>query len=105
MMTTALTTFPAPAATARPSHPSVEEQVSALKVQLSLLGAEYGELLAHARAAVAAAERGEADPVGYVRDVLAEHGQLPAAGALPARLLSGTARITPVQSGSAGCAR
>ncbi|MFI6498715.1 hypothetical protein [Nonomuraea typhae] len=91
-----LTTYPSPA----------EQQVSALKTQLSLLGAEYGELLAHARAAVAAAERGEADSVGYVRDVLAEHGQLPPAGESPARLLAGTsARIAPAQDGGAGCAR
>lgn len=56
--------------------------------RLVLLAAAYAELLAHARAAVAAAERGESDPIGYVRDVLAGHGQLPPVGAQPARLLS-----------------
>ncbi|MFI9553156.1 hypothetical protein [Nonomuraea endophytica] len=95
-----LTTLSTPSAvTTRPSQPSAEAQVRTLKAKLSLLGAEYGELLAHARAAVAAAALGEADPVGYVRDVLAEHGQLPQAGALPSHVLAGTARVLPGQMG------
>lgn len=55
---------------------------------LVLIEAEYGELLAHARAAVAADRAGETDPLGYIRDVLAERGQLPPAGARPTQLLA-----------------
>lgn len=56
--------------------------------QAALLAAEYGELLAAARASVAAAELGEPDPLGYVRAVLEEHGQLPQHGARPSQLLA-----------------
>ncbi|MFE3454991.1 hypothetical protein ACFXJ8_39315 [Nonomuraea sp. NPDC059194] len=56
--------------------------------RLALLLADYVALLAHARAAVAAAELGEADPTGYLRDLLAERGQRPAAGASPAQLMA-----------------
>ncbi|MFC7382194.1 ATP-binding protein [Sphaerisporangium rhizosphaerae] len=62
--------------------------------RLVLLTAAYAELLAHARAAVAAAEQGESDPIGYVRDVLVEHGQLPPAGVRPARLLATLPKAT-----------
>lgn len=48
---------------------------------LAIVQAEYAELLAAARAAVAAERNGDADPLAYVRGVLAEHGQLPADGA------------------------
>ena len=44
---------------------------------LAIVTAEYAELLAAARAAVAAERNGDADPLGYVRGVLAERGQLP----------------------------
>jgi hypothetical protein len=54
----------------------------------ALLAAEYGELLAAARAAVAAAELGQADPLVFVRHTLSRHGQLPPAGARPAHLLA-----------------
>lgn len=56
--------------------------------ELSLLRADYGDLLAHARAAVAAARDGEADPLGYLRDTLAEHGQLPGPDQHPSELLA-----------------
>ncbi|MEV4364594.1 hypothetical protein [Nonomuraea sp. NPDC049625] len=56
--------------------------------ELVMLAAAYSELLAAARASVAAAELGEADPLVYVREHLAEHGQLPLAGARPVRLLA-----------------
>jgi hypothetical protein len=52
------------------------------------LRASYAELLAAARASVAAAARGDADPAGWVRDVLAERGQLPPEGASPARVVA-----------------
>ena len=48
---------------------------------LAIVQAEYAELLAAARAAVAAERNGDADPLGYVRGVLAERGQLPPDGA------------------------
>ncbi|MFI9846733.1 hypothetical protein ACIHFD_57605 [Nonomuraea sp. NPDC051941] len=56
--------------------------------ELVMLAAAYSELLAAARASVAAAELGEADPLVYLREHLAEHGQLPPAGARPVRLLA-----------------
>ncbi|MET7339138.1 hypothetical protein [Nonomuraea sp. NPDC005650] len=56
--------------------------------ELVMLAAAYSELLAAARASVAAAELGEADPLVYVREHLAEHGQLPPAGTRPMRLLA-----------------
>ncbi|RVX39129.1 hypothetical protein EDD27_1472 [Nonomuraea polychroma] len=59
--------------------------------ELVMLAAAYSELLATARASVAAAELGEVDPLVYVREHLAEHGQLPAAGARPVVLLAQSA--------------
>ena len=55
---------------------------------MALLRAEYAALLAAARATVAAAQAGEADPAGYVRGVLAERGQLPPAGARPLHVVA-----------------
>jgi hypothetical protein len=48
----------------------------------------YMELLEACRAAVAAQRRNEADPLVYVREVLASHGQLPPAGMTPAECLA-----------------
>lgn len=56
--------------------------------QTALLLAEHAELLAAARAAVAAADLGETDPLVHVRHALAAHGQLPAPGTSPAQLLA-----------------
>ena len=53
-----------------------------------MLLAGYAELLAAARAAVAAAARGDADPVGWVRGVLADRGQLPEPGARPSQVVA-----------------
>ncbi|ACZ92015.1 hypothetical protein [Streptosporangium roseum] len=55
---------------------------------LALIIAEYVELLAAARATVAAAALGEVDPLVHVRHALAAHGQLPPAGARPVVLLA-----------------
>lgn len=52
------------------------------------LSAMYAELLAAARASVAAAACGDADPVAWVRGVLGEHGQLPEPGASPVRVVA-----------------
>lgn len=51
------------------------------RTQLALTRARYAELLAAARAAVAAERNGDADPLGWIRGLLAERGQLPAPGA------------------------
>ncbi|MEU5869580.1 hypothetical protein ABZ815_51045 [Nonomuraea sp. NPDC047529] len=59
--------------------------------ELVMLAAAYSELLAASRASVAAAALGEADPLVYLRECLAEHGQVPPAGARPMRLLAQTA--------------
>jgi hypothetical protein len=56
--------------------------------RLALTRAEYGELLAAARAAVAAERNGDVDPLSYVRGVLAEHGQLPPPGAVPVHVVA-----------------
>lgn len=54
----------------------------------ALTAADYAELLAACRAAVAAARQGEADPLNYVAAVLEDHGQLPAPGQRPMQLLA-----------------
>ncbi|WP_436764387.1 hypothetical protein [Streptosporangium sp. V21-05] len=55
---------------------------------LALLVAEHAELLAAARATVAAAQLGEVDPLVHLRHALAAHGQLPPLGARPVVLLA-----------------
>lgn len=59
------------------------------------------ELLAAARAAVAAERNGDADPLAYVRGVLAEHGQLPPDGAA-ARHVVADARMALCLTGWSG---
>ncbi|RJL20207.1 hypothetical protein D5H75_39815 [Bailinhaonella thermotolerans] len=54
----------------------------------ALLRAEYGELLAHARAAVAAQRAGESDPLIYLTGLLEQRGQLPPADATPMALVA-----------------
>ena len=53
-----------------------------------VLRAGYAELLAAARAAVAAAARGDADPVAWVRGVFEDRGQLPEPGARPSQVVA-----------------
>ncbi|SNT60593.1 hypothetical protein SAMN05216276_107827 [Streptosporangium subroseum] len=55
---------------------------------LALQLAAYAELLAAARATMAAAALGEADPLIHLRHTLAAHGQLPPTGARPVVLLA-----------------
>lgn len=69
----------------------------------ALLASEYAELLAAARASVAAAALGEADPLIHVRHVLARRGQLPLAGARPVVLLAHPA-IAPTWATGMGVA-
>ena len=56
--------------------------------KFALLRAEHAALLAHARAAVAAALRGESTPTTYLEGYLEEHGQAPSAEISPAELLA-----------------
>lgn len=60
----------------------------AARDRLALTRAAYTELLACARAAVAAERDHAPDPLAYLRGVLAEHGQLPPDGMRPAQLLA-----------------
>jgi len=53
--------------------------------------AQYAELLAAARAAVAAADRDDGDPAGWVRAVLEARGQLPAPGTRPEQVAADAA--------------
>ncbi|MCO6011483.1 hypothetical protein NE236_41690 [Actinoallomurus purpureus] len=48
----------------------------------------YFELLEAARASIAAARLGEADPLIHVRHVLDAHGQLPPEGMTPVQILA-----------------
>ncbi|MFI0487536.1 hypothetical protein [Actinomadura sp. 9N215] len=66
--------------------PSAEASAAALRNEFTLLSAEYAELLAHARAAVAAARDGELDPIAHLAGFLEERGQLPPAGTAAAQL-------------------
>ncbi len=55
---------------------------------LAIVQAEYAELLAATRAAVAAERNGDPDPLAYVRGVLAERGQLPSPGEVPVHVVA-----------------
>ena len=70
--------------------------------QLALMRAEYGALLAAARAAVAAERDGEPDPLAHVRGVLAERGQLPAEDMHPRQLLAAVRGIALLASVNGG---
>jgi AraC-like DNA-binding protein len=63
---------------------------------LALLQADYSVLLSTARAAVAADRAGYADPMVFIRDLLAERGQLPAEGLRPPELLAFCSRSSAV---------
>jgi len=54
----------------------------------AIVQAEYAGLLAAARAAVAAERNGDADPLGWIRGLLAERGQLPPPGAAPVQVVA-----------------
>jgi len=63
-------------------------ELAQMRQRLALLRAEHRELLASARASVAAARDGLADPLAFVRLALADRGQLPPAGMSPAAALA-----------------
>ncbi|WP_019635078.1 hypothetical protein [Actinomadura atramentaria] len=64
------------------------DQLAQTRQALRLLQADHAELLAHARAVVAAAGRGDLDPVAILSGLLEERGQLPAPGQSPRSLLA-----------------
>jgi hypothetical protein len=57
-------------------------------LHLADLEVRYANLLAAARAAIAADHDGEANPLGYLRDELDLRGQLPDATMHPAQILA-----------------
>lgn len=65
-------------------------EISRLRLCLALARHEYGDLLAAARACVAAAARGEADPLFWITDELRSHGQLPAPLSIPEQIAAAT---------------
>lgn len=67
---------------------SVIRDLGLTRHEVVLLMAEHAELLAAARASVAAEDRGEPHPLVHVRHVLAGHGQLPPEGMAPLTLLA-----------------
>lgn len=69
--------------------------------RLALLRAEYARLVAAARASVAAAAAGQADPLVYVRAELARHGGLPPRGLTASAVLADAAGAMQV-AGRAG---
>ena len=59
--------------------PTVQTSQTSLRNENALVSADYAELLAHVRAAVAAARDGELDPMVHLTGFLEERGQLPPA--------------------------
>jgi len=60
-----------------------EQDPARLRDLLALSRQEYGDLLAAARAALAAEARNMSNPLGWLRDELAPAGLLPPPGATP----------------------
>jgi hypothetical protein len=56
-------------------------EITRLRRALTVLRARYANLLAAARAAVAAEQDGEPDPIAYLRDELPDHTPRPDLGA------------------------
>jgi hypothetical protein len=84
-----------------PDDPAREGRAASPQALLALLRADHSALLAAARAAVAADRDGCPDPVGLIRGVLAERGQLPPAGMTPqqAQALAIPALPVPARGG------
>lgn len=57
--------------------PVLLTEINRVRSMHALTRAQYADLLAAARATLAAHRDGEADPLFYLRDELAAHGQLP----------------------------
>ena len=79
------------AQTVRPPAINFDEhtrEVERLRLALAIVRHEYADLLAAARAAVAAAGRGELDPLFWIQDELSARGQLPVPGSRPEQLVA-----------------
>jgi hypothetical protein len=57
--------------------PVLIAEIDRLRTLLALARGQYANLLAAARAALAADQDGENDPLGYLRDEVDTYGQLP----------------------------
>lgn len=57
--------------------PALTAETTALRAQLADTRRDHANLIAAARAALAADHDGEPDPLSYLRDELHAHGQLP----------------------------
>lgn len=75
--TATTTRTPAALWTAVADLPVLLAEIDRCRTLLALTRAEYANLLAAARATIAAYRDGEADPLWYLRDELSAHGQLP----------------------------
>jgi hypothetical protein len=62
---------------AHPTHPTHPTTQVDVRQELALLEADHAELLAHVRAAVAAARDGQLDAIGILAGLLEERGQMP----------------------------
>jgi hypothetical protein len=60
--------------------PPLCQEVHRSRIALELARLDYANLLAAARSALTADRDGEPDPLWYIRDELAERGQLPQSG-------------------------
>jgi len=79
--------------TALADVPVLLAEIARGRTLLALTRAEYADLLAAARATIAAHRDGERDPLYYLHDELAAHGQLPPRHLHPAELLALAARL------------
>jgi hypothetical protein len=73
--------------------PVLLAEIDRVRSLLALTRAQHADLLAAARATVAAARDGEADPLYYIRDELNARGQLPSRHLHAAELLALAAAI------------
>jgi hypothetical protein len=71
--------------------PEVLAELDRVRSQRAFACAEFAGLLQAVRAAVAADQAGAPDPLGWVRHLLGERGQLPAQGAVPVQVAADAA--------------
>jgi hypothetical protein len=64
-----------------PDLTTLRAEITRLRQAMTVLRARYANLLAAVRAAVAAHEDGEADPIAYLYDELPDHSSRPAVNA------------------------
>jgi len=71
-----------------PTSPVLLAEIGRFRSLLALTRAQHADLLAAARAAIAAERDGEDDPLYYLRDELGARGQLPRRWMGPPELLA-----------------